>query len=406
MPNHIRLFERPLVADEVLPALMVTGVLPDYTAGAAYEGRLPILNSVGKCTVEVLESNLPPGAFVRVDNITKEVVVKWAAYKKEEESVSIVPGGDFEDGDTGSWSLGPGWSIGAGPDYDTKSGTYSARFAGVKAKGSDMVSPRVPAKVNDYIRVSAQVQQGASAKGNAGARVSLIYRNADGAELLRLWGNLVTSGKNGEWNETVAEGAAPAETATVEVVISAYRNRENFALWVDDVVWNHKYTLGQNDDDLYFLRIKVTDSLNRSAYWRGSIQEYADYLTSQLYPYTFSENVIASGNMTHAATGSVPSNLDNALAYSSVQSLTLTPTVVYTTYETGTDEAQAVSSIQGVSLVSTTIFTGYDTEVENTQAATAPVSLTLTVTVLYTDYNSWPVENTLATTAIQGVTLA
>lgn len=284
MPNHIRLFERPLVADEVLPALMVMGVLPDYTPEAAYEGRLPILNSVGKCTVEVLESTLPPGAFVRVDNITKEVVVKWAAYKEEEESVSVVPGGDFEDGGTEGWYLGPGWSIGTGPDYDVKSGTYSARFAGVKTKGSDLISPRVPAKVNDYIRVTAQVQQGASAKGNAGARVSLIYRNEEGSELLRLWGNLITSGSNGAWKETIAEGAAPAGTATVEVVLSAYRNRENHALWVDDVVWNHKYTVGQDNDNDYYLRIKVTDSANRDAYWSGSIGIEATYVIGQLYP--------------------------------------------------------------------------------------------------------------------------
>lgn len=284
MPNHIRLFERSLIADEVLPALMVTGALPDCTPKAAYEGRLPILNSVGKCTVEVLESTLPPGAFVRVDNITKEVVVKWAAYKEEEEPISLVPGGDFEDGDSGSWSLGNGWSIGTGPAYDVKSGAYSARFAEVKTKGSDMVSPRVPAKVNDYIRVSAQVQQGASAKGNAGARVSLIYRNADGAELLRLWGNLVTSGKNGAWNGTVAEGAAPADTATVEVVISAYRNRENFALWVDDVVWNHKYTLGQDKDEDLFLSIRVTDSINRSATWSGGLGQESVIVMSALYP--------------------------------------------------------------------------------------------------------------------------
>ena len=300
MPNHIRLFERPLVADEVLPALMVTGVLPDYTPEAAYEGRLPILNSVGKCTVEVLESTLPPGAFVRVDNITKEVVVKWAAYKEEEEPISLVPGGDFEDGDSGSWSLGPGWSIGTGPDYDTKSGAYSARFAGVKTGGSDMVSPRVPAKVNDYIRVSAQVQQGASAKGNAGARVSLIYRNAEGAELLRLWGNLVTSGKNGAWNETVAEGAAPADTATVEVVISAYRHRENFALWVDDVVWNHKYTLGQDKDEDFFLRLRVTDSLNRVAYWESQLWQDSVIVMSGLYPLLGEES-----RNTHASSDTV-----------------------------------------------------------------------------------------------------
>lgn len=295
MSNHIRLFERPLVADETLPPLMVTGNLPEYTPEAAYEGRLSILNSVGKCTVEVLESTLPPGAFVRVDNVAKQVVVKWAAYTREEETISSVPGGDFEDGGNSGWLLGNGWSVGTGPDYDVKSGAYSARFAGVKTKGSDMVSPRLPAKVNDYIRVTAQVQQGASAEGNAGARVSLIYRNETGGELLRLWGNLVTSGAGGAWKESTAEGSAPADTATVEVVVSAYRNRENFALWVDDVVWTHKYTVGQDNDDLYFLRLKVRDSLNREAYWQGYIEEAANVVYSQLYPLHGQEHVSVGG---------------------------------------------------------------------------------------------------------------
>ena len=332
MSSHIRLFERPLVADETLPPLMVTGVLPEYTPEAAYEGRLPILNSVGKCTVEVLESTLPPGAFVRVDNVTKQVVVKWAAYTREEEEISTVPGGDFEDGGNSGWFLGNGWSVGTGPDYDAKSGAYSARFAGVKTKGSDMVSPRLPAKVNDYIRVTAQVQQGASAEGNAGARVSLIYRNETGGELLRLWGNLVTSGAGGAWKESTAEGSAPADTATVEVVVSAYRNRENFALWVDDVVWTHKYTMGQDNDDLYLLRLKVRDSLNREAYWQGYIEEAANVVYSQLYPLHSSERVSAAAPSATRMTvepAPLPEGSDPmALAAPSVVSFSLRDVVV------------------------------------------------------------------------------
>lgn len=401
MPNHIRLFERPLVADEVQPALMVTGMLPGYTAGDAYEGRLPILNSIGKCTVEVLESTLPPGAFVRVDNITKEAVVKWSAYKEEEESISLVPGGDFEDGDAGSWSLGNGWSIGSGPDYDVKSGSYSARFAGVKTKGSDMVSPRVPAKVNDYIRVTAQVQQGASAKGNAGARVSLIYRNAEGAELLRLWGNLASSGSGGAWNASTAEGAAPADTATVEVVISAYRNRENFALWVDDVVWNHKYTLGQESDDGYFLYLKVTDSLNRVAYWKGNIEEYGVFLTSTPYQY---EQPYEAYVPTLAVTGlslRVPPTAEALDAY--VPQLAVTGVTLRDIQRSITAPSDAYTpSLAVASITLRTVQRGITIEPDAYAPALAVTGLSLRKVLIQ---QTQPVEAYTPTLAVTGVTL-
>ncbi|UZV39776.1 tail fiber protein [Xanthomonas phage NED111] len=290
MANHFRLYGRPLMADEVADGLSVTGVLEGYTAGEAYESRLSINNPVGRCTVEVIESTLPSGAAVRVDNITKEVVVKWAAFTEVVDEETLVPNGDFEAGDDGTWvpgggSNGEGWSIGTGSDYDTDSGVYSARFANIKTGGSDLLNPLIPAEVNDYIRCTAEVQQGASSKGKAGARVSIIYRREDGTELQRNWGNMVSSGSNGNWHQSVAEGAAPKDTKYVQVVLSAFRSKQNKPLWVDTVKWNHKYVLGQNDDSSYFLSIKVTDGLNRVAYWSGRIEEQGIYVTSKLYPF-------------------------------------------------------------------------------------------------------------------------
>ncbi|AMW36104.1 tail fiber protein [Xanthomonas phage XAJ24] len=294
MAKHFRLFGRPLMADEVLPGLSVTGVLDGYTAGAAYESRLSINNPQGRCTVEVLESSLPPGAVVRVDNLTKQVVVKWAAYVEVVAEETEVPNGGFEQGDDGTWVTGEGWAIGTGDDFSTYEGEYSARFANVKTKGSDLVLPLIPAKVNDYIKVRAQVQQGSSSEGNAGARVWLTYHDAGGKQIGDHPGNLITSGKDGAWKETSAEGGAPANTAGVIVRIAAYRNKQNRPLFVDKVTWNHKYKLGQNDDDTYKLYLKVTDSANRVAYWRGTIDELGIYVTSKLYGFYETEGLQAS----------------------------------------------------------------------------------------------------------------
>lgn len=314
MANHFRLYGRPLMADEVADGLSVTGVLEGYTAGEAYESRLSINNPVGRCTVEVIESTLPSGAAVRVDNITKEVVVKWAAFTEVVDEETLVPNGDFEAGDDGTWvpgggSNGEGWSIGTGSDYDTDSGVYSARFANIKTGGSDLLNPLIPAEVNDYIRCTAEVQQGASSKGKAGARVSIIYRKEDGTELQRNWGNMVSSGSNGNWHQSVAEGAAPKDTKYVQVVLSAFRSKQNKPLWVDTVKWNHKYVLGQEDDSDYYLYIKVTDGANRVAYWRGGIGIDATYIIAQLYPIPVYDDALAhmpSAQLTLGAGANLP----------------------------------------------------------------------------------------------------
>jgi hypothetical protein len=55
-------------------------------------------------------------------------------------------------------------------------------------------------------------------------------------------------------------------------------------LWIDAVTWNHKYVIGQKSDETYHLSIKVTDSLNRVAYWDGDIEEFLEPLTGRLLP--------------------------------------------------------------------------------------------------------------------------
>jgi hypothetical protein len=283
------------MADEVAPEITVTGLLEGYVTGEAYESRLDINNSIGRCTVEVLESTLPAGASVRVDNVTKEVVVKWAAHE-EVSGEREVPNGSFESGDNGTWykggsNNGEGWTIGSGSGYVAKDGTHSARFAGVNTAASDLLSIVVKAEPGDRIQLSGQVQQGASARGNAGAMVSLIYKDIEGRTLLRKDGNMVSSGSGGRWNPSSVDAVAPVNTTGVQIAITAFRKRENKPLWVDSLRWDHRYTLGQNDDETYSLSIKVTDSENRVAYWSGTIEEFGVFLTSTLYPFYIVEEL-------------------------------------------------------------------------------------------------------------------
>jgi hypothetical protein len=294
MANHFRLFSRPLMADDTATVITITGVLEDYLVGEAYESRLDINNSIGRCTVEILgESSLPPGAFVRVDNVTKEVVVKWAAHE-EVEVARDVPNGSFEDGDDGTWNKGSGWTIGTGAGYSPQSGTYSARFASVKTAGSELLGVPVPAKPGDRIRLVGQVQQGASSKGNAGAQVALVFSNLSGDTLRRKDGGMVSSGSGGAWGASVAEETAPAGTALVRAVVKAFRKSENKPLWVDSLRWDHTYTIGQNDDGgRYFLSIKVTDAENRAAHWSGWIGAgLADGTLIEYLPTAISQSTI------------------------------------------------------------------------------------------------------------------
>src|SRR5690606_10201347 len=53
------------------------------------------------------------------------------------------------------------------------------------------------------------------------------------------------------------------------VRFACYRNKRNFPLWVDHVVWTHKYTIGSNEGGTRCLTIAVTDGINRVAGWSG-----------------------------------------------------------------------------------------------------------------------------------------
>lgn len=264
--------------------MTVTGSLPDYVPGAAYEGRLQINNSIGVCTVEQIAGDaLPPGSRIRVDNYRKEVVIDWPAYA--ELPGDPLPNGDFEKGDQ-DWIKGPGWSI--EPTGNGNDG-HGARVAVYRGYGESVLESQAftPCEPGLSFPVKVNVQQGASAAGNAGAGIGMRYYSAQdaGSKVGEQFGNQIWSGAKGRWHWSNLDAVVPAGANFMRAVIVGGRKRENKPLWVDDANWSIPTVIGTNDDDQEFwLRLLVRDSTGQEATWEGVIGYGTVYLTSRLYP--------------------------------------------------------------------------------------------------------------------------
>jgi len=320
MTSVFQLYGRPLAENEPLPPLMIVGSLPSYEPGNSYEGRLDVLNAIGKCTAEIVESSLPPGAYVFMDNFTQEVVLAWPTYTPPTTEASAVPNGNFEAGDDGSWRKGAGWTIEAG---GAESGTYSGVFANQRGISS-IESARVPYN-GETITASARFQQGASSEGNLVGRIILIWCDADGnmipgGEGISFnGGNLIRSGSNGAWHtSSVTAGSNNPNAKTVAVGFSANRKKQNKLARVDNFVWNHKYQVGTDDQIDYTVTIKVTDSANRVAYWTGSLVYKSIFAKSQRYPVTVFDNFQMSAFFVDASTKEGYVNYDMGIENMSV----------------------------------------------------------------------------------------
>ncbi len=287
MTSVFQLYGRPLAENTLLPPLRITGDLDGYTAGEAYEGRLQIVDNIGKCVVEIVESDLPPGAYAFVDNFTNEIVLRWPAYSPPEVPASGVPNGDFELGDNGMWRKGAGWTIETG---GAESGSYSGTFANQRGISS-IESARVPYTPGTTINASCRFQQGASSEGNLVGRILLIWCDKDGnmipgGEGVSFnGGNLIRSGSNGAWHtSSVTAQSNNSAVRNVAVGFSANRKKQNRLARVDNFTWDHTYSAGTNSDLDFTVKFKLTDSANRIAYWTGIVGEYTLFRTSVLYP--------------------------------------------------------------------------------------------------------------------------
>lgn len=263
----VRIYDRPdLDQRRGLPALYVTGSLPNGKPGLAYEGRLQIHNAIGACTVEQIDGDtLPPGHALYVDQQAGEVVIAWPEYA---EVAAPITNPQFEDGMSG-WAAGAGWSVTTdNPIIGTRSAVYA------RNPGSSILSSqsRYPVNHGTPIKAGCRVRQGASSAGNAGAGVRLEFRDATGAVIGSRDGNMVMQGKNNQVRSSDVTAVPPANASTVNIACHGLRKRQNRELWADDFSWDHKVAhAGINIETTLNLTLRVRDSAGRTALWSGVI---------------------------------------------------------------------------------------------------------------------------------------
>lgn len=289
---HFRLFDRPLIVDDPLSTMYIDGQYDDYEPGSSYEGRVQIHNSVGFCKVEVLDSNIPPGAYVYVDNISKEVVLKWPAYKPPVETFTLLENGDFSQGDTGSWTnTGEGNPFVIEPDSD---GNMSMKFKSGFSGGHFSRSPLAPVKnINRQITLTGQIAQGKSSKRKLWGGLLLTWFDKDRNILSWNESNWINSGGGYKEAKVIAAPTNPL-TKFVAAQIHFDRRGQNHPGWADNIQWDHVWEKGYDSDEQLFVEVRVTDALNNTATHRGTIDELSIWITSKLYPVPVVESFASS----------------------------------------------------------------------------------------------------------------
>lgn len=270
-----------------LPALYITGSLPDAPTGEAYEGRLQIHNAVGSCTVKLLSGTLPPGNTISVDNQHSQVVIKWPSFKA---GTADIPNNNFSKGDDGSWELGPGWSIMSGvtpPDPNDPGDTHQAQFdnlTGESAILSNFLAPVADAKLlGAPINASVDVQQGASSANKAGAAVRVLFYDEVGFQVGGADGEVVKSGSDSNWATSHLSTPIPHDAVYARIGASAYRKSQNRTLWVDNLKWDLvQASQGIVTVGTVNLSIRVTDSVGRVADWSGTILVVQSMITGHI----------------------------------------------------------------------------------------------------------------------------
>lgn len=265
MSNHLRLYPRPLALTTgfaTVPTLSISGALPNYISGAAYEGRLPFTGNVGDVSVEWLTGELPVGAYITVDNTTNDVVVAWPAY----EEFSTLDNAAFLSGAAG-WELGAGWEVGATGGAET--GGVAASYTG---KGYSLITHAAytPAEPGQVITARARINPGQNGNGSEGHVVLLWYgvgRTFIDSDIspLGVFEDVY------EWDSTT--GTAPEGTTFARLAVIGYHRHSKSPLYVDRVEWDNTTSIGTNGTDTYCITLRIRDGLGREADWAGCIEE-------------------------------------------------------------------------------------------------------------------------------------
>lgn len=401
-----RLFERPLGTFAKLPPLMVVGALESYVAGEEYEGRLQVLNPVGNFRVEIVESSLPPGAYVLADNFNDELVLRWPAYSPPDETSESIFNGDFETGDLAGWHdlRGNSWRAYV-YDKDTPGfkdipyppadGNFAAAMDGVGRGDHILESDKYPVTTGQPITARSLWYQGASNKGNNNLWTAFgLYR--DGVFIEEERGDRIHDRTNKRRHYSSVDMRVPSGINEVTVRLIAYRrNNRNRLLNVDDVqTTGLSYSLGTADDLLdYTVTFKVTDSANRVAYWSGVVYADSVFYTSGLYPILVTDSVVAGGSLTGAR--GLAAYVDSAGAGGTLTGARMLETVNYPSYDYSYEAVGgAGGTLTSATLIETVNYPRYDSYGPESvgSAGGTLTAATLTVTVSYVDYRDYAPE--------------
>lgn len=266
MSHSPRLFMRPLAVQPTPSPLNVLGTPAKYLPDLPYQSRLTITGGVGKCKVDILSSNnLPPSAQVYVDNVLKELVIRWPPFTTKPAVMGPVRNGNFDDGLNFWESKTPGWKIGQGQGDagGYPSGGPCLEFPGNVLGEGYIDSEIVPCNPGDSINFGCWVQQGASAAGNASGQSALVFIDLAGNETV-FRGTVVDDGANREWHESRLLRQAPPGSVYVRGRLYGKRTRENKPVFFDNVTWNHAYTSGNNGTMPVDITVRVSDAMNQS----------------------------------------------------------------------------------------------------------------------------------------------
>lgn len=155
-------------------------------------------------------------------------------------TASPVVNAGFETGDV-SWTKDAGWTIGqfgAGTHFQ---GTWSAQWNST-ATGRIRATAAFTVVPGQVINATAQVQQGASSAGQAGARVEIGWYTSGDVLISYSSGNMVDSTSSQHWKQSSVTGTAPATAAKARIVGYAFRTSGGSALWMDNFAWDLQVT--------------------------------------------------------------------------------------------------------------------------------------------------------------------
>ena len=303
-----RLFEKPIGVFATIPPLRVEGALPGYEHGEDYEGRLDIIDSIGKCTVELLDNNLPPGSTVHVDNFNKQVVIRWPAYSPADEEKAGILNWNFEEGDLTGWKdlRGNSWSVEeystSMPPQATAPGNRAAWMRGVGRGDHILESILYPVVPGQPVMARSLWDQGPSNKDNNNLWTALQFWTPGKVKFTEaVYGDRIHDRTNKARHWSTVNTSVPSGAGWVTVQLIAHRrNSRNRQIIVDEVeTTGLQYAVGVDNGDDFYLTVRVRDSANRVALWSGIIPFRSFFYTSRPYSLILGEALAVSSDVSN-----------------------------------------------------------------------------------------------------------